>query len=97
MTANDAKGTEIKPGDHCTYRPDLDSMEQTFGVVDEDYNGDPCTITRVTGATVAFIRFEGDPSQYRVHTGALLLTKPATAPAPKPAPPTPKTDEKEEE
>jgi hypothetical protein len=86
MKARDSKGNDIQAGDQCTYRPDLDSMEATFGVVPYEYSGDPCTVKIVSSITVVNVQFEGDPSVYRVHSGALV--KIAAAPAP-PAPPAP--------
>lgn len=93
MRARDSKGAEIQAGDVCTYRPDLDSMEATFGVIPDNYSGDPCTVKVVTSATAVNVQFEDDPSVYRVHSGALIKQKaqeqPATVP---PAPPTPPTN-----
>lgn len=88
MTARDREGTTIQAGDVCTFRPDLDSMEAIFGVVPDDYNGDPCTVATIASATTALVTFEGDPSRYRVHTAALVKQKALPAHTP-----TPKTDE----
>lgn len=78
--AKDAHGSLMVVGSACTFRPDLDGMEATFGTVPDDYEGDPCTVRGLPSPTVALVKFEDDESIYRVHTGALLVTD-ATKPA----------------
>lgn len=96
MAAKDAHGSLMVVGSACTYRPDLDGMEATFGTVPDDYEGDPCTVRGLPSVTVALVKFEDDESIYRVHTGALLVS--ATAAQPKPAPKKKdKTDEDDKE
>ena len=90
MTAKDRQGTPIQAGDVCTYRPDLDDMEATFGVVPISYNGDPCTVKAVSSPTVVLVTFEDDPSAYRVHSASLVKQRRLEPPAP-PAAPSPTT------
>lgn len=89
MTARDREGATIQVGDTCTYRPDLDSMEDTFGVVPDEYQGDPCTVATIASNTAVLVTFEGDPSRYRVHSAALVKQKQLPAPAPPAPTPTP--------
>jgi hypothetical protein len=93
MTAKDNKGAEIQAGDVCTYRPDLDSMENMFGIAPYHYIGDPCTVKVVSSVTVVNVKFEDDPSTYRVHSGSLVKMKAPAPPAPATPPATPPANE----